>query len=244
MTMKPGPHADGANGAAEMSVTVLPLKMHQQGAHGMMKNYTYMVFDPAVGEALVVDPTWEMDKIENALKHRGLRLTSILVTHGHGDHVHLVKPLVEKYGCDVWMAAAEIKSFSFSCDNLHAIENDSPFQAAGLTVTPLNTPGHTMGCICYLIDGNLFTGDTLFIEGCGMCFDHRSSPEMLFESLQKLKTTVPPRARVFPAHSYGFDPGQEFSFVLKYNIYMQFQKQTDFISYRMRAGQTGFFNFK
>lgn len=227
-----------------MSISVLPLKMIHQAPQMLMKNYTYLVFDPAVGEALIIDPTWEIEKIETALQQRQLRLTTILVTHGHGDHVHLVKPLVAKYGCEVRMSAQDIAAFSFECDNLQAITGEAPFQAAGLTVTPLHTPGHTMGCICYQIGGNLFTGDTLFIEGCGMCFGSKSDPHKLFESLQRLKASLPSTARIFPAHSYGLEPGQEFSVVLKNNIYLQIENENSFVEYRMREGQTRLFDFK
>jgi hydroxyacylglutathione hydrolase len=227
-----------------MSISVLPLKMHHQLPHVLMKNFTYLVFDPETREALVIDPTWEMEKIDVALREHQLTLTTILVTHGHGDHTHLVKPLVEKYGCEVRMSEVEAGDFSFACDNLQAIRGEESFQAAHLTVRPLLTPGHTRGCVCYLIGDNLFTGDTLFIEGCGMCFSGTSDPTELFNSLQRLKHGVPPGTRIFPAHSYGFDPGQQFSFVLKYNIYMQFKDATDFTAYRMRSGQTGFFDFK
>jgi len=227
-----------------MSVSVLPLKMHHQLPHALMKNFTYLVFDPEAREALIIDPAWEMEKIEAALDQHQLTLTTILVTHGHNDHVHLVKPLVEKYGCEVRMSEVEAADFSFACDNLRTIRGEEPFQAAGLTVTPLHTPGHTRGCICYLIGGNLFTGDTLFIEGCGMCFGGNSSPQELFRSLQRLKQTLLPATRIFPAHSYGAVPGQAFSFVLRHNIYIQFQEENGFIAFRMRSGQTGFFDFK
>jgi hydroxyacylglutathione hydrolase len=210
----------------------------------LMKNFTYLVFDPQQRQALIIDPTWEMEKIEEALAVHQLELKAILVTHGHQDHVHLVKPLVEKYGCQVWMTAADVAHFSFECANLNTITTEAPFQAAGLTVTPLLTPGHTMGCVCYLIDGNLFTGDTLFIEGCGMCFGKGSDPRLLFQSLQRLKTTVQDETRIYPAHSYGQPPGKDFSFVRQNNVYLIFDEEDPFIAYRMRKGQTRLFDFQ
>ncbi len=227
-----------------MSVTVLPLKMIHQLPQILMKNFTYLVFDPLRREALIVDPTWEMEKIEQALAAHQLTLKSILVTHGHQDHVNLVKPLVEQHGCEVWMSAADVAHFSFECPNLNTITDETPFQAAGLSVTPLLTPGHTMGCVCYLIDGNLFTGDTLFIEGCGMCFGKGSDPKLLFQSLQRLKSTVDDSTKIFPAHSYGLLPGQDFFFVRQNNIYLTFDEESPFIAYRMRKGQTRLFDFQ
>jgi glyoxylase-like metal-dependent hydrolase (beta-lactamase superfamily II) len=227
-----------------MSLTVIPLKMIHQLPQILMKNFTYLVFDPLRREALIIDPTWEMEKIEQALADNQLRLKSILVTHGHQDHVNLVKPLVEKYGCEVWMSAADVAHFCFECPNLNTIVDETPFQAAGLSVTPLLTPGHTMGCVCYLIDGNLFTGDTLFIEGCGMCFGKGSDPKLLYKSLQRLKNTLGDDTKIFPAHSYGMLPGKDFSFVRQNNVYLIFDEEAPFIAYRMRKGQTRLFDFQ
>lgn len=210
----------------------------------LMKNYTYLVFDPARHEALVIDPAWELPKVEEALNQHQLVLKTILVTHGHRDHVDLVKPLVEKYGCEVWMSERDSASFGFQCDNLRTISTETPFQAAHMTIIPIPTPGHTLGSICYLIDDNLFSGDTLFIEGCGMCFGKESDPKRLFHSLQRMKKDIAPATKVFPAHSYGREPGEIFSYLLTHNLYLQFEEEEQFVAFRMRKGQTGFFNFQ
>lgn len=227
-----------------MSVTVLPIKTVYQLPQVLMKNYTYVVFEAGSREAAIVDPAWEIEKIEEALASHELTPSSILVTHGHPDHIHLVKPLVEKYGCQVWMSETDATAFSFACDNLNTISTEREFHAAGLAVAPLLTPGHTLGCTCYLIGDNLFTGDTLFIEGCGMCFGKGSDPKLLFQSLQRLKADLPRHTRIFPAHSYGHPPGKDFSFVMQNNVYLQFDKEDTFIAYRMREGQTRLFDFQ
>jgi hydroxyacylglutathione hydrolase len=227
-----------------MGVRVIPLKMQRQLPEMLMKNYSYLVFDPAHREALVIDPAWELPKLEEALGQNDLRLKTILVTHGQKDHIDLVKPLVEKYRCEVWMSERDSNSFGFQCDNLRTITTETPFRTAQMNIVPILTPGHTMGCICYLIEDNLFSGDTLFIEGCGMCFGKDSDPRMLFRSLQRLKTDLYPATRIFPAHSYGREPGENLSFLLKYNPYLHFKEEERFVAYRMREGQTGFFNFQ
>jgi hydroxyacylglutathione hydrolase len=227
-----------------MGLRVVPLKMQRQLPTMLMKNYTYLAFDSAHREALVIDPAWELPKLDEALALHQVALKAILVTHGHKDHTDLVKPLVEKYGCDVWMSERDSNSFLFHCDNLRTITEETPFHAAQIEVIPMLTPGHSMGSICYLIEGNLFSGDTLFIEGCGMCFGKESDPKVLFHSLQRLKADIVPATRIFPAHSYGREPGEDFSFLLKYNPYLQFEEEERFVAYRMRQGQTGFFNFQ
>ena len=227
-----------------MSVTVTPIKMIRQLPEMLAKNFTYLLYGATPHEALVIDPTWEMQKLEMELAARHLNLKAILVTHGHQDHTNLVQPLVKRYGCDVWMAEADIQAFSFSCDNLHPIAAEAPFFAAGTLVKPWLTPGHTMGCVSYQIDDNFFTGDTLFIEGCGMCFGKGSDPRLLFHSLQRMKANLPLFTKIFPAHSYGHPPGKEFSFIMQNNVYLSFDAEDAFVSYRMREGQTRLFDFK
>jgi len=227
-----------------MSVTVTPIKMVRQLPHMVIRNYTYLVYGATTHEALVIDPTWEMQKLELELAARQLNLKAILITHGHQDHIDLVHPLVERYGCEVWMTETDIQAFSFSCDNLHPITTEAPFFAAGALVKPWLTPGHTLGCVCYMIDDNFFTGDTLFIEGCGMCFGKGSDPRLLFRSLQRMKVNLPLATKIFPAHSYGLLPGKEFSFVMQNNVYLNFVTEDAFVTYRMRKNQTRLFDFK
>jgi hydroxyacylglutathione hydrolase len=105
-----------------------------------------------------------------------------------------------------------------------------------MKIQPIWTPGHTMGCFCYLIEDNLFTGDVLFAEGCGMC-PNLPAAYTMFESLSKLKAIIMPHTRIYPGHSYGQQPGQLFSFLLKDNIYLQFSDKESFSAFRLRKGQ-------
>lgn len=219
-------------------VQVSPLQMQ----HLWMKNYSYLVFNTAKKKALVVDPAWEIKKIEKALGE--FSLTDILLTHSHPDHTDLVAPLVKKYSCSVWMSREEILHSNFRCHQLKEINSMVSFNCAGISITPFLTPGHTPGSTCYLIKDNLFTGDTLFSEGCGACFDKEGNPHHLYESLQILKNTLPKNTLIFPGHSFGTAPGQTFKKLLESNIYLIFNNEDDFVSFRMRKGQKSLLNFQ
>jgi hydroxyacylglutathione hydrolase len=106
------------------------------------------------------------------------------------------------------------------------------------------TPGHTPGCMCYLITDNLFTGDVLFAEGCGICPDIEAAHEM-FASLENLKNRIGAQTRIYPGHSYGKSPGQPMGRLLKENVYLQFPTRESFAAFRLRGGQdiTKMFNF-
>ena len=210
--------------------------------HQSMKNYVYVILNPQDKQAIVIDPAWEIDKIEAALN--GFTLTHILLTHSHIDHTHLVIPLVEKHRCSVWMSKAEIESSGYQCPQLNAINTEAPLRCGTFLVQPFFTPGHTPGSVCFGIGEALFTGDTLFSEGCGACFGDEGNPRDLYASLRYLKQEIPESTRIFPGHSFGIPPGQTLKQIMGYNIYLSFTKESAFVAFRMRKGQAGFFDFK
>jgi len=228
-------HADAARNAPQ--VTALRVQ------NGHMKNYNYLVVDPSSLKAVIVDPAWEIEKIDWAVADTQAILSGVLLTHSHPDHVHLAKPLAEKYDCPIWMSKVEIAASRF--DNVRLVGIDtSPWAVGQMLIEPIFTPGHTPGSTCYLIGENLFTGDVLFAEGCGMCPGTEAAYAM-FASLERLKHWVRPQTRVFPGHSYGRPPGQPMSQLQKENIYLQFSDKEAFAAFRLRKGQnvTRMFSF-
>lgn len=209
-----------------------------------LKNFSYMVLNQISKEAVIIDPAWEIDKVEKTLWSNGVKLIGILVTHTHPDHVHLVKPLAQRYNCPVWLSLQEFESGNFRCKGLQVLENEAPFSCGSIKIKPLLTPGHTPGGMCYLIGNHLFTGDTLFTEGCGICWGPKADPHQLFFSLQRLKAQTHLDTRIYPGHSYGKVPGKTFAEVLAQNLYLNFDREEDFVAYRMRKGQKNLFRFQ
>lgn len=220
--------AAGHNG---MMPQVVALKM----CHESMKNYSYLVVDPGSRRAVIVDPAWQMEKIEQALMYTQAVLSGVLITHGHPDHIHLAEPIAEEYDCPIWMSKEEIADSGFKARQLVGIDA-TPWAVGQMLIEPILTPGHTPGCTCYLMADNLFTGDVLFAEGCGLCPDIEAAHEM-FASLQVLKNRLRPDTRIFPGHSYGTPPGQILSQLLKENVYLQFPDKHSFAAFRLRSGQ-------
>jgi len=221
--------------AAAVRPELIPQVIVLDVRHGSMKNYSYLVVDPGSLQAVIVDPAWEIDKIERALADAEAALSGILVTHSHPDHIDLAKPLAEKYGCPIWMSNAEIVWSGFSARQLAGI-GTRPWSVGQMLIEPIFTPGHTPGGTCFLIGENLFTGDVLFAEGCGICPDKEAAYAM-FASLEHLKDRLVPHARVFPGHSYGQPPGRPMSQLRRENIYLQFSDKESFAAFRLRSGQ-------
>ncbi len=211
---------------------VVELKM--QYRH--MKNFNYLVIDPGSGRAVIVDPAWQMEVIDQALADAGASLSGILITHSHMDHIHLADALSARHECPIWMSNTEIEYSRYRAERLIGFDPAS-WHVGAMRIRPISTPGHTPGCICYQIGHNLFTGDVLFYEGCGMCPDIESAHAMYW-SLQDLKKQVEAETRVFPGHSYGMPPGQPFSQLLRDNIYLHFRDKESFAAFRLRKHQS------
>ncbi len=215
----------------------MKLRVYQlQVSKRWMKNYTYIIEERDCQEAILVDPGLDRLKIENVLKKRGLTVTGILVTHTHMDHVDLVKTMAIKYGIPVWISRVEQEFYGYSCPNLIAIDCFEEFRYRNFEIKPYLTPGHTKGSVCYLMGENLFTGDTLFAEGCGLCFGKGANPYDMFDSLQLLKQTLSSQIRIYSGHSYGTPLGQRFETVLT-NAYLQIEDKEAFVKFRMRKSQ-------
>ena len=229
MHPRPAISNTGAPGTAQPRVSVLKMQFH------MMTNYNYLVVDPATRQAVIVDPAWQMDKIDQALELAQAELAGILVTHSHPDHLNLAAPLSERLRCPIWMSKREIADSGFQSERLVGIDN-APWYVGGMQIQPILTPGHTPGCVCFLVGDNLFTGDVLFAEGCGMCPDMEGAYAM-YQSLEYLKVLIEPHTQIYPGHSYGKAPGQPFSQLLRDNIYLQFKNPQSFAAFRLRRMQ-------
>lgn len=208
---------------------------------GPMKNYNYVVVDTMSRSAIIVDPAWEMDKIQTTIDKLGVRLKAVLITHTHHDHINLAKQVAEKYGCPIMMSEEEIVYSGFHHRSLQPLDG-TPVFIDYLKIDPILTPGHTPGCVCYLIGNNFFTGDVLFSEGCGICPDNEAASEM-YHSLSFIKENLNPATLIYPGHSYGKKVGQMFCDVLRDNLYLNIEELNSFVGFRMRRGQNRMMDF-
>ncbi|MBO9699897.1 MAG: MBL fold metallo-hydrolase [Sporocytophaga sp.] len=218
-----------AGNVGETQVVVLRM------THMFIISYSYLVVDNNSKQSIIVDPAWNIEKVEEALMNTQSSLSGILLTHSHPDHVDLARPLADKYNCPIWMSNKEIAFSGYSEPQLLGIDM-TPWFVGQIRILPILTPGHTPGSTCYLVGNNLFSGDTLFAEGCGICPDMAAAHNM-FNSLNQLRSFLKPDTRIFPGHVYDKPPGQKFSELLKCNIYLQFKNVNDFAAYRMRHVQ-------
>ncbi len=156
-------------------------------------NYIWAIVGP--GSAAVVDPG-DAGPVLRFLEARGLRLSAILITHHHGDHVGGVEALRTQADVPVFGPAGE----SIPALTHRLREGDRvDLSAVGARFEVLEVPGHTRGHIAYVGGGALFCGDTLFACGCGRLFE--GDPPQMAASLAKL-AALPGGTRVYCAHEY------------------------------------------
>src|SRR5689334_13703390 len=160
-------------------------------------NFGYLIHDPATKATASIDAP-EAGPIITALEREGWRLTDILITHHHHDHVGGVAELKQKYNCRV--VAPHDKSTKIANVDLRAANGDV-VKVGGLLARVLETPGHTLDHISYVFDSEkaLFAADTLFSIGCGRVFE--GNYPMMWDSLLKLRA-LPDDFRLFCGHEY------------------------------------------
>lgn len=205
-------------------------------------NYSYIIFQR--DHCVIIDPAWEEEKYLQILTATESRVSAILLTHSHQDHCDLANEFADRFKCSVFASRSEIEFYQYDCINLRSFEEGDHLVIEEISIETIPTPGHTKGSVCYLIENRLFTGDTLFNEGCGLCRGMGASPYEMHDSLTLLKNKIANDTIIYPGHSFGSPVGLTFGELCRNNIYLNFRNQSSFVSFRMRQNQSSQFNFK
>jgi sulfur dioxygenase len=162
--------------------------------------YTYLLADAGSREALLVDPVFEQARRDAALvEELALKLRWTLETHVHADHVTGAWLLKEKLGSRIALARS---SGAEDADRYLAPDDLVRFGPRYLQVRA--TPGHTSGCVTYVLDDRsmAFTGDAVMIRGCGRTDFQQGSAQTLFRSVREQVFSLPDECLIYPAHDY------------------------------------------
>jgi glyoxylase-like metal-dependent hydrolase (beta-lactamase superfamily II) len=160
--------------------------------------YTYILGDPAWHEAIVIDPVLDhIQPIIEILKTESMRLTHILDTHVHADHITGAGALRAQTGAQVVMS----REAGAPCADI--LVDDEDFIVLGDDVIRvIRTPGHTPGCTSYRWHDRVFTGDALLIGGCGRTDFQGGDASALYQSVTQKLFTLPDETLVYPGHDY------------------------------------------
>ena len=160
--------------------------------------YTYLIASSEGREALIIDPVFEnVDEYIKLLKNLDLRLVKVIDTHIHADHVTGASKLKKKTNCVTIMGdrtpadAVEIK-----------VKDDEVIYLDQIKIRALFTPGHTSDSYCFLMNNNLFSGDTLLINGTGRTDFQNGNSKDSYNSIFNKLLKLPDETLLYPAHDY------------------------------------------
>ena len=201
---------------------------------GPMGNRIYLIEDSASGTAAVVDPAWEVEEVTDLARARRLRITHILLTHTHQDHVNGLDRLrAQAPDARVHLLKAEADIWGDCPVDAHLHQDGDLIQLGETTIRVMHTPGHTPGSVCYHLGDDLITGDTLFVFGCGRCDLKGGDPAAMFHTLARLQQTLPGGTVIHPGHDYGVKPQSTLKEQAEGNPFMQFYDVAAFTRSRM-----------
>lgn len=185
-----------------------------------MVNFVYLVGDRQTGEAVAIDPAYDVQGLLDVAAADGMRLTGALATHYHPDHVggrmmqfdiEGVSALLERVDVPVHVQADEAewvrKVTDLTDDQLRQHRGGDVLMVGEVPIELVHTPGHTPGSQCFFVAGrHLVAGDTLFLEGCGRTDLPGGDPRALYESLTTRLARIPDEAVLYPGHLYSAEP--------------------------------------
>ncbi len=213
-----------------------------QAQIGPMANFVYFIGDKVTRKAAVVDPAWEVDKIIDFAASEGYTIDKLLITHYHPDHlggsmmgqnVQGAAEILNRLDVKVYVnkeeAEAAKRVTGMSDSDLVKVEAGDVLNVGDIPVKFIHTPGHTPGSQCFLVEGNLISGDTLFVGSCGRVDLPGSDPAAMYHSLNHTLRNLDDATVVYPGHAYSSESRTTIADQKRHNMYMRFPTLDDFL---------------
>ena len=224
------PHREGRN----LSIRQIEI--------GPMQNYVYIIADLETRKAMLVDPAWDVKALLDELDKDGLELEGALITHYHPDHIggdfaghHIegIPELMAQRPCRVYLHKAEApyvqRQLGLTPADYVAVDGETTVNVGHIPVRLLHTPGHTPGSQCFLVDGHLVSGDTMFIGSCGRVDLPGSNPADLYESLTRKLKQLPDDTVLLPGHNYAPARTSTIGQEKQRNPFLRFESLEDYL---------------
>jgi glyoxylase-like metal-dependent hydrolase (beta-lactamase superfamily II) len=207
---------------------------------GPMQNYVYLIGSTETRKVAVVDAAWEIDTIVKIAAQDAMEITHAFVTHTHPDHVGGAfagvdiagtQELLEKCKAKVVVHKAEAEFLKgLSPSDLIKTDNGDKIFVGGIEIELMHTPGHTPGSQCFLVDGRVISGDTMFIDACGRVDFPGGNAEQMYYSLTQKLMALPDVTILFPGHNYSRLNQATIGEQKKTNPYLKFGSLKQFLA--------------
>jgi len=192
---------------------------------GTFQNFAYIIGDEKTKTAALVDPAWEVDELLKQCGELGLKVTYVINTHSHHDHIEGNQAVAKRTGAKILAheKAPTRKDVG--------VKDGDTVEVGTLRVKVLHTPGHCPDHICLLVDSKLMTGDLLFVGECGRTDLTGGSSGEMYNSLFNKILPLDDAIEVYPGHDYGSKPSSTIGDERKNNYTLKPRSREEFIKF-------------
>jgi hydroxyacylglutathione hydrolase len=190
---------------------------------GGMQNFTYVVEDENTNEGIVIDPSWDLDKVQEVITRNNLKIKYIVNTHHHFDHTLGNQGMVE------FTDAKIVQHEASDLQNDITVKDGDVIKFGDSELQILHTPGHSKDSICLIGDGKIFSGDTLFVGNCGRVDLPGGSAKELYHSLLDVLYPLDDNLTLYCGHNYGSSEVSTIGKEKTTNLVMQKRTEEEFL---------------
>jgi len=198
------------------------MKVHQIEV-GNMQNFTYIVSDEETGDAIIIDPSWDLDKIEEIITRNDLKIKYIVNTHHHFDHTLGNEAMVKSTGAKI------IQYESSTLNHDISVSDGDKIKFGNSELSVLHTPGHSKDSICLIGADKIFSGDTLFVGNCGRVDLPGGSAKELYHSLMDIISNLDENWVLYCGHNYGSSTTSTIGNEKQTNFVLQKRTEQEFV---------------
>jgi hydroxyacylglutathione hydrolase len=192
---------------------------------GPYQNFTYLVADGEGGTGVVIDASFGIDPVLEAIDARSVKVRYILTTHSHQDHYAGNGEVRARTGAKV------VAHRSAPLEQDVSVQEGDRFEAGRLRFEVVHTPGHTPDSVLYVFEGHVATGDTLFVGECGRTDLPGGDPSAMYDSLLQRVVALDDGLVVLPGHDYGVTPTSTIGREKRENYCLQPRTRAEFIRF-------------